>query len=327
MGGRLVRAFAWLAGGALALLAAPGWASSLEGTWHVLVHYRDADVPHPERERWEDRVWVFEREGERLTWTDYPIVVFEDDDGRFEAFGSNRQVRTLHFWEPNEAQLAQIRSGLEVNPRGSKRKSLRGSDASGWRSAGGPRAGSASVITYSETWAVETPADLPVFVREDELGSGRAMGVEGRTEYRTETVDGSGSVLRGRYERDGTRHGTFVLRSAGAVSPVRGSGLTPNERVRAMLLGQAGWRMVDRDRLRELLDEPREDPLPETKRAAIRSEVAAALEEHVRRQDEDPARLRPEIERLSREIERLLVEERRSLDEVRRLLEQGRLAP
>ncbi len=30
-----------------------------------------------ERERWEDRVWVFEKAGSRIKWTDFPIVVFD----------------------------------------------------------------------------------------------------------------------------------------------------------------------------------------------------------------------------------------------------------
>ena len=109
-------------------------ALDLIGTWHVLVHYRDSATGYPEREHWEDRIWVFEREGSRLRWTDYPIVVFSDQTGRFEQLGTNRARRVLHFWEPNDAQLAQIYEGLEINPRGSRSKALRGSDAEGWNS-------------------------------------------------------------------------------------------------------------------------------------------------------------------------------------------------
>src|SRR5690606_20159834 len=41
----------------------------LEGTWYVLVHYQDADAHDPQAWRWEDRVWRFAREGDRLVWT------------------------------------------------------------------------------------------------------------------------------------------------------------------------------------------------------------------------------------------------------------------
>ena len=49
------------------------------GAWHVLVHYEDAASSGAERERWDDRAWVFEREGDRLRWTEYPVVVFDDE--------------------------------------------------------------------------------------------------------------------------------------------------------------------------------------------------------------------------------------------------------
>ena len=127
--------------GVLALLfaatgAAPTAAVDLIGSWHVLIHYKDAVTEHPERERWEDRIWVFQREESRLRWIDYPIVVFEEQSGRFEQLGSNRASRVLHFWEPNAVQLTQIRAGLEINPRGSRNKTLRGSDAEGAAPAG-----------------------------------------------------------------------------------------------------------------------------------------------------------------------------------------------
>ena len=51
------------------LPAARAEAVDLIGTWHVLVHYKDSATDHPERERWVDRVWKFEREGSRLAWT------------------------------------------------------------------------------------------------------------------------------------------------------------------------------------------------------------------------------------------------------------------
>jgi hypothetical protein len=98
----------------------------LIGTWHVLVHYRDDHTVRPEQERWEDKAWVFERSGSRLRWTEYPIVVFSDETGRFERRQTGQYARVLHAWEPNAKQLEDIRRGLEYNTRGSKSKTLRG---------------------------------------------------------------------------------------------------------------------------------------------------------------------------------------------------------
>ncbi|MDX1650063.1 MAG: hypothetical protein R3263_09445, partial [Myxococcota bacterium] len=116
----LTRLAALLAVGVALVAAAPAATLELEGTWYVLVHYQDDATSHPDRERWEDRLWVFERDGDRLSWVDYPIVVFQDETGRFEALGTSRQRRVLHYWEPNEAQLAEITEGLEYNSRGSR---------------------------------------------------------------------------------------------------------------------------------------------------------------------------------------------------------------
>src|SRR5262249_48630372 len=95
------------------------------GNWYVLVHYKDAESGKPDQWRWEDRVWKFERKGDRLEWTDYPIVVFEDETGRFENLSGNRASRVLAAWEPSPLQLEDIKNGLQTNPRGVKTKTLR----------------------------------------------------------------------------------------------------------------------------------------------------------------------------------------------------------
>ena len=82
---------------ALAPAAAGAGEVSLEGTWHVIAHYTDSATNNPCSPRWEDRVWVFQREGDRLRWVDYPIVVLSDDRGRFEG-----RKRVLGYWEPND---------------------------------------------------------------------------------------------------------------------------------------------------------------------------------------------------------------------------------
>ena len=162
----------------------------------MLVHYKDAHAGNADAERWEDRVWVFEREGTGLRWTEYPIVVFDDESGRFER-REHRSVRAHpHFWEPSEAQLADIRDGLQVNSRGSKTKTLRGSDAKGWSS--GRRAGSASasVVSYRRSGRSRARRALPIFTRSDLMGSGRSRLARGH--HRVHHGEGrEGGLLRG----------------------------------------------------------------------------------------------------------------------------------
>jgi len=214
----------WLATAGLVLLGiSPAAAEDADheiellGAWHVTIHYRDDASENPDIERWDDRVWRFERRGSRLEWTEFPIVVFDDRSGRFESHDGERMQRVLHFWTPNEAQQAEIRKSLLVNPRGAKSKGLRGSQKRGYKSAGGLRAESASVIGYSESWYIEGLPKKPIFTRDDTMGSGSTENIEGRTRYTTETVDADGSLLRGTYVRDGTRHGTFTMQRVGEI--------------------------------------------------------------------------------------------------------------
>ena len=188
----------------------------LEGTWHLLIYYTDDNTSHPEQQRWLDRVWAFERKASRLEWIEYPITVFGDETGRFERRGTGQYARTLGAWQPTPGQLQNIKQGVRVNTRGRKKKSLRGSDAAGWRTVSRARAASASVITYQEIWSVEGMPDLPVFSQEDLMGSGRSEAIEGMTRFGTTSVEEGGALLLGSFERDGTRHGTFQLRRAGA---------------------------------------------------------------------------------------------------------------
>jgi hypothetical protein len=145
-------------------------APDVSGAWHVLVHYKDAASSGAERERWDDRAWVFEREGDGLRWTEYPIVVFDDETGRFEKGGKNRASRVLHHWQPDEAQIADIKNGLVVNERGMAAVTLLRSEGS-WVSAPEQATSSASMIRYVESWRVDPAAEGPIFKREDALRS------------------------------------------------------------------------------------------------------------------------------------------------------------
>jgi murein DD-endopeptidase MepM/ murein hydrolase activator NlpD len=214
---RFARHLSAVLGAAVLQAAAPATAADWTGTWHVLVHYTDTHSGNPEQARWNDRVWVFERKGSKLRWTEYPIVVFSNDSGRFERRQSGQYARVLGAWEPSERQRANIEAGLKINSRGSKKKSLRGSDEEGWHSTARAHAGSASVITYQENWSLAGWQELPVFEQQDVMASARTETLEGVTRYETTAVEEGGNVLRGRYQRDGTREGTFTMRRSGAV--------------------------------------------------------------------------------------------------------------
>lgn len=320
-----------LAAASLLPASAPAAALDLAGTWYVLVHYQDAESNKPEAWRWDDRVWRLRRAGDGFEWTEYSIVVFEDEAGRFEGLGGSRAARVVAAWEPSPAQLADVRNGLAVNSaRGVKTKTLRpgagGMLASG---AGALAAGGASVISYTEDWTIEDPGGLPVFVREDSLGGASAESMEGRTEYRTEQVAPDGSEITGRFERDGTRVGRFRMIRSGEASAVGSSdqserqrkvlldravqqGVVSQEEVAAAFaaqvqLGEVGGAQVDRAQARK----------------TIRENVEAAI----RAQGEDPSALAPQIDSLARKIERLLLDEGKSVAEVQRMLETGQLQP
>jgi hypothetical protein len=200
--------------GLLAIGAGPAPADEpidLEGTWYVLVHYRDPKTANPDAMRWKDLVWVFTRAGSRLEWAEYPIVVFDDTTGRFESAGGNPRSRVLAAWEPNAGQRAVIDAGPVVNRRGMRVKTLRGSDARGWKSARRMSAASATVMTYQENLTIEGLDALPRFVREDVIGSAITAASGGGTRYEVERIEREGRMLSGRYVRDDRQKGTFRM--------------------------------------------------------------------------------------------------------------------
>jgi len=324
--------------GALALLVVatpvtPAEAVDLIGTWHVLIHYKDSVTEHPERERWEDRIWVFEQEGSRLRWTDYPIVVFGNQTGRFEQLGGNRASRVLRFWEPNAAQLAQIQEGLDINPRGSRSKALRGSDAEGWTS-GKKKAGyqSARFITFEEIWQITGMPDLPSFIRDDVMGSAVVENLEGRTSWEGESVESGGDLIRGRYDRDGTRIGTFRLVRSGEVSTVKGSGKSQAERVYIAFFGAIGSQLFAGELpgggseadLRKTIEA---GEFSEEDRRTLLLEFERSIAEGYQNQNADPQKFRPQIQSLARKMVALFVDEGKSIEEIQKMLADGSLRP
>lgn len=205
-------------------------AIDVTGTWFVLIHYSDPESAHPEATRWKDLVWVFARKGTRLEWTEYSIVVFEDPTGRFEAIAGNPRSRVLKGWKPTLAQLETLEKGPRVNPRGSRVKTLSGSDARGWRSSGRRPQMSASVMGYHETLSIEELAGLPVFKRSDSVGRGHSEQAGGTTRYQVTEVRLDGSRLVGLYDRDGRLEGRFEMRRTLPVRGLEKREKTPNQR-------------------------------------------------------------------------------------------------
>jgi len=317
---------------AVAALSAPGRADEavdLIGAWHVLVHYTDDHTHDPDQMRWDDKVWLFERSGSRLRWVEYPLVVFKDQTGRFDR-SQGRLARVLDGWEPNEAQLAQIEAGLEVNNRGSKSKTLRKHGDDGWRSTTRPTAASASIVTYVENWIIEGATGEPIFRREDVMGSGRAENFEGVTEYTATEVASRGNVLRGIFERDGTRHGTFRMMRSGPPRSVKGKAKSEGQRFHQKYLERFGKIVAQGDdTLEEAIARGAKGggELPEEARESAQARIRAAVEQSIRDAGADPRDFEREVDSLTRKIGELLLDEGRSLEEVEQLLEDGKINP
>lgn len=318
------------AAAALLLASAPAGAADLEGTWYVLVHYQDSQSNKPDAWRWDDRVWRLRRAGDALEWTEFSIVVFQDEAGRFESLGGSRASRVVAAWEPSPAQLADIQNGLEVNSaRGVKTKTLRPGEGGTLSSGAGPlAAGGASVISYTEDWTIEDPGGLPVFAREDSLGGASAESMEGRTEYRAEQVTADGSEISGRFERDGTRSGRFrMIRSADASAV----GSTDQaERQRKVMLERAVQQgIVSQEEVAAAFAAQVQlgEGGANVDRAQARKAIRESIEGAIRAQGEDPRALAPQVDSLTSKIERLLLDEGKSVAEVQRMLETGQLQP
>ncbi|MFQ5417693.1 MAG: hypothetical protein ACE5FL_11660 [Myxococcota bacterium] len=325
---RLIAAVAALATVAAAAAPATEPAVDLIGSWHVLVHYTDDHTQDPTQLRWDDRVWVFERSGSRLRWIEYPIVIFQDDTGRFEPRGGMRAARVLHAWEPNAGQRAQIEAGLEVNNRGQKSKTLRAHGEHGWRSANRPTASSASVVSYVENWSIEGLDDKPVFRREDVLGSGLMDSLDGVTQYTTTEVAPGGDELRGAFQRDASRRGTFRLTRAGTSKSLEGGSPSVGQRFRKQFLGSFRDALKQREKaLHDLSDEGADGQISAEARERARAMIRAALLESIRAARGDPELLAPEIESLSRLIERRMLDAGADAHEIDQMLKDGRLNP
>ncbi len=193
----------------------------LVGAWYVLVHYSEAESG----DAWEDKVWVFEPRGSRLGWTEYPMVVLRDDQGREESLASGRVLRSAGHWNPSARQREEIAAGPGVVAGWARSKTLRGHANTGYRSHGAVNRESTGVIGYSERWEIDGLTGLPVFRRSDEMSGGRAKALAGLVEYRATKL--TPEVVAGTYLRDADLVGTFSMIRVKQPRPV--SGDAPDE--------------------------------------------------------------------------------------------------
>jgi hypothetical protein len=284
----------------------------------VLVHYRDLRSALPDQLQWDDRLWLFEREGEALRFREYPQVGFSDERGRFAGPAGDR---TLGAWEPSDLQRGEIEAGLAVGDREVREKRLRATPA-GWASARS-RFDSARFLGFESTVEVELAGAAPRVVVSDSLGSSAAAGaLLGRTEYRGERVAPDGSV-EGAYDRDGRRVGRFRMLRAGwprgvpAPAPRREP---TRAEVEERLYRTLGRQLAHAEALPErFAGGPRE-------RAALRARARAECERLFADQGNDPRAHAPLLERLAAAIERAY-ERGLSRSEIGRAIEEGRIRP
>jgi hypothetical protein len=190
---------------------APAALPDFVGTWHVLIHYQVVDGPHPDRWKWDERVWIIEPSGDGIEWIEHAIVHFEDQSGRFEALGTPNERRLLGRWEPNAVQRQQIQEGLTVSSRGMRRKHLERVGPGHWRSASDRNTigRSASGIGYVEVWSIESRDGATEFSIDPRV-SVSALGDQESTGVIRYVADRVGtSRFQGDFARGGDRRGRF----------------------------------------------------------------------------------------------------------------------
>ncbi len=175
----------------------------------MLVHFRDASSANPDALRWEDRVWDFQRQGERLLWTEYELIDFVDARGRFER----DRRRVVGPWEPSGSQRREIRRGLFASPRGARVLALEQTEDGTWRTRTDPEAlqKSRSVVSFGLSGSIARAGELPVFTIDEMLHRPGSVASLAHTVMTTQSAGDGGDQLSGDYARGGTRAGSFRM--------------------------------------------------------------------------------------------------------------------
>jgi hypothetical protein len=216
-----------------------------------------------------------------------------------------------------------------VNSRGTKSKTLR-KRGDGWRSASRPTVASASIVSYVENWSVENASGKPVFRREDVLGSATTENLDGVTLYTSTEVASGGSLLRGTFERDGSRHGTFRMVRAGAPKAVGGRAKGQSQHFYREDLSDFGADVEETDAaLHEAVAGRAQDGSEVSGKLRKRagSSIRTAIEKGIRDAGGEPLDFRRAVDSLTRQIEKLVLEDGHSFEEVEQMIRDGRLEP
>ena len=217
--------------------AAPAAALDLAGTWHVAGPLQGHVRPEPGR-----RALGGPRLGVRARGRAAALDRLPDRraPGRERPLrGPQPRARLLDA--ERRARRRSSRPARRSTRAARSRRRCAAPTPAGWKSSSAQQR-SVAFITYEETWSIEGLAGQPVFTRVDVLGGGGADEAEGRTRYATSEVSADGKLLRGSFDRDGTRKGSFTMTRVGAVKTLSTEGPTPNEkqaeRVREEMLKQ-----------------------------------------------------------------------------------------
>jgi hypothetical protein len=144
--------------------------------------------------------------------------------------------------------------------------------------------------------------------------------VEGRTQYVTQSVEEGGDLVRGSFERDGTRHGTFTMRRAGVAKVTEGSGKTQSQRVtEAFFQNYGGADFFTPAEIQALKDSVAAGGAAKGGEQSVREKVRAEIERKTREQGVEPSLVEPQIDKLTEKISSMLLEGK-SPDEIERAL-------
>jgi hypothetical protein len=186
-------------------------------------------------------------------------------------------------------------------------------------------------VTYVEHWSISDPTGKPTFRREDILGSAETESLEGVTQYRTTEVLDGGNEIRGSFQRDESRRGTFRMMRSGATKELKGKNKSEGQRFHAQFLGADFDLALDREgsALREAVAARAEGRggVSRELRERVRYEIAAVIAERIRESGDDPDHYTREVENLSEMIEAALIEAGSSPGEIVEMLKDGRINP
>jgi hypothetical protein len=183
-------------------------------------------------------------------------------------------------------------------------------------------------ITYEETWNIDGLPSAPRFERQDSMGSGGSDDFEGRTLYEGTSIDKGGDVVRGNFDRDGKRKGTFRLARTGAVHSVaEGGGKS------------AAGEQLKRGEFVAMLAPGLTDPLggrseaqwreavgssnAKDERLALRAALEGGLRTQVLADDDATSGQNRVLSNLAVELERLFADEKKSFADLRKMMQQG----